>query len=260
MSTSYVESAGEIFPWKSVGAVLAEDAMLHGPLFTRPLHGARKIEEFYRACFAVAGPVQLRWSLSQDADNLILGDQIVEGRQISSGFWLQRDASGEVTELSHGMRPFTRLPPFHDAMRRRLEGFVPDEYWELDEAARVGMPVGEEMFPPLPFEDDVRFFVPVTDKPLQGPERVRGGLDSAMAVYGKRRYLVRFPGREALGSVFEGARDGHIIRCISVVVMSPTGAVKDIIGCMLPYPVFALIYHAAKERNFERLGAEYFSI
>jgi hypothetical protein len=42
--------------------------------------------------------------------------------------------------------------------------------------------------------------------------------------------------------------------------MSPTGAVKDIIGWMLPCPVFALINHAAKERNLEQPGAEYFSV
>ena len=254
-----VEQAG-VFPWNAIGAPLAKDAVLHGPLFTRPLAGARSIERFYEASHPVLGPFKTRWSLGQGGENLIVGDQRVADREVFSGFWLRRDAAGAVTEISHGMRPFAYLPPFHDAMRRRLAGLVPDTHWELDEAARVTGPLGEETFPLMNFEDDARFFSPLTGKPLQGADRVRNALAEAAAAYGKRRFLAQFPGRGVLGGVWEAAIDGHIVRTIMVVLTSPAGAVKDVIGCMLPYPAVSLVYQSVKERNMGSLGAEYFCV
>jgi hypothetical protein len=261
MSTSsYAQKGTFAFPWSAITAPLADNAILHGPLFTRPLVGAQPIEEFYEANRLVAGPLRLRWSLSQANEHLLVGDQSIGEREISSGFWLRRDSSGVVTEISHGMSPFPRLPPFHDAMRWRLGGLVPDAHWEIDEAARVRDVVGEEVFPPFRLEEDARFLSPLVDKPLQGVDRVRKALAEATVVYGTRRYLVRFPGREAFGSVWEAAVDGHVVRCMSLFVLSSAGAIKDIIACMLPYPVLALVYHGVKERNKEALGATYFSV
>jgi hypothetical protein len=253
-------SASEIFPWTAIGAPLAADATLNGPLFTRPLGGAAAIVEFYRTCAEVAGPIRLRWSVTNGDDHLVVAHQSVHDRDVSSGFWLRRDATGAVTEISHGMSPFPRLPPFHDAMRVRLDGLAPDAHWELDQASRVTAVLGEEVFPPFRLEPDARFHSPLVDRPLEGAERVRHALAEATAVYGTRRYLARFPGTEAFGSVWEAAVEGHIIRCVSLFVISPLGAIKDIIACMLPYPALALVYHGVKRRNEEKLGAGYFSV
>jgi len=63
-----------------------------------------------------------RWSWSQGSDSLLLADQRDEEKPISSGFWLRRDASGVVIEISHGVSPFPRLGPFRAAMKQRLDG------------------------------------------------------------------------------------------------------------------------------------------
>lgn len=249
-----------IFPWTAIGAPLSPNAVLHGPLLTRPLASARRIEEFYEASQAVAGGLKPRWFWSQGDNSMLLADQEVDQRPISSGFWLRRDASGAVIEISHGVSPFPRLGPFHAAMQRRLDGFVPGAHWELDEATRVTSVVGEEGFPPFQLAEDARFHSPLVDRPLEGADRVRQALAEATVVYGTRRYLFRCQAPGVFGSVWEAAVRGHIIRCVSLFFMSPTGAIKDIVACMLPYPALALVYYGVKERNSEKLGAEYFSV
>ena len=236
-----------IFPWDAVNAPLAKDAVLHAPLFTRPVVGEQPIRQFYQASHANAGPVRIRWSLNGGDGSLFIGDHRVDGHEVFSGFWLRRDASGAIIELSHGMRPFVHLPPYHDAMRRQLAGLVPDEHWELDETARVTAPPGKETFPPMSFEEDARFFSPLIAEPLQGAETVRKGLAQAASIYGTRRFLASFPGRGVLGNVWEAAVDGHVVRCVTVIVTSPAGAVRDVIGCMRPYRVHELIYRRMKE-------------
>jgi hypothetical protein len=249
-----------VFPWSAIGAPLAKDAVLHAPLFTRPVVGDQAIQRFYLASCAIAGSLKIRWSLSQGNENLVVGDQLVEERDVFSGFWLRRDASGAVIEISHGMRPFAHLPPYHDAMQRQLAGLVSDAHWELDAAARVTAPLGKETFPPMKFEEDARFFSPLLGKPLQGAENVRHALAEATSIYGTRRFLAAFSGRNVLGNVWEAAVDGHVVRCVAVVVISPAGAVKDVVGCMLPYPALELIYHKMKERTGGRLGPEYYRV
>jgi hypothetical protein len=251
-SMSYAEAHAKeqawVFPWDSVNAPLAKDAVLHAPLFTRPVVGEQPIRQFYQASHATAGPVRVRWSLSGDDGNLIIGDHRVDGNEVFSGFWLRRDASGAVIELSHAMRPFTHLPPYHDAMRRQLAGLVSDEHWELDEAARVTAPWdGKGTFPPMSFEEDARLFSPLVGEILQGGERVRSALAQAGSVYGTRRYLAAFRERGLLGQVWDAALDGHVVRGVGLIVISPAGAVKDVIGCMRPYCVQQLIYRRLKE-------------
>ena len=237
-----------IFPWDAVNAPLAKDAVLHAPLFTRPVVGEQPIRQFYQASHANAGPVRIRWSLSGDDGSLLIGDHRVDGHEVFSGFWLRHDASGAVIELSHGMRPFAHLPPYHDAMRRQLAGLVPDEHWELDETARVtGAWPGKETFPPMSFEEDARLFSPLVGEILQGGERVRNALAEAGSVYGTRLLVASFRERGLFGQVWEAALDGHVVRCVGLIVISPAGAVKDVIGCMLPYRVQQLIYRRLKE-------------
>jgi hypothetical protein len=249
-----------VFPWEAIGAPLSPNAVLHGPLLTHPLEGVRRIEEFYQASHAVAGSLQPRWSWNQGDDSLLLADQHIDKRPISSGFWLRRDSSGAVVEISHGLSPFPRLGPFHVAMRTRLEGFVPNAHWELDEATRVTSVVGEEGFPPFQLAEDVRFHSPLVDQPLEGADRVRRALAEATVVYGTRRYLFRCRAPGVFGSVWEAAVEGHIIRCVSLFFMNPAGEIKDIVACMLPYPALARVYFGVKERNSEKLGAAYFSV
>jgi hypothetical protein len=261
MSASTAEQPTDhMFPWSAIGVPLAANAVLHGPLLTQPLAAAQRIEEFYRASQAVAGGLKPRWSWSVGDNTLLLADQHVDDRAISSGFWLRRDASGAVIEISHGVSPFPRLAPYHAAMRRRLDGFVPDAHWELSEAARVTSLVGEEGFPPFQLAEDARFHSPLVDRPLEGADRVRQALAEAAVVYGTRRYLLRCQAPGVFGSVWEAAVGGHVIRCVSLFFMSPTEAIKDIVACMLPYPALALVYHGVKERNSEKLGAAYFSV
>ncbi len=260
MSGSSTDTATCAFPWDAIDAPLADTAVVHGPLFTRPLSGAPSIRRYYEASHAVAGPVKILRHLPGGDEDLVIGEQLVEGRAVHSGFWLRRDVSGSVTEISHGMRPFALLPPYNDAMRRDLAGLVSDLYWELDDGAAVVVGRDEASLLPSKLADNARLFSPVLAKLRQGQNLVASAVAATRNVLGPRRVLAQFSAPGAFGVVSEIALDGHLARTIFVVFTDPAGAATDIIACMLPFPTVALLYDKMKAIAGERLGPDYFPI
>src|SRR5260370_2302464 len=76
MSKAATNSAECIYPWEASGALLAEDATLVGPLFTRALRGAKAIREFYGTSGEVAGPLKVRWHMNKHVETFLIGGQM----------------------------------------------------------------------------------------------------------------------------------------------------------------------------------------
>jgi len=134
MSKASTNSAECIYPWEASGAPLAEDATLLGPLFTRPLRGAKAIREFYETSGEVAGPLKVRLHMNKHVETFLIGSQLVGEHNVHSALWLKRDGAGRVREISHAMRPFPLLLPYHRAMKERLAELIPQKRWTIDQS------------------------------------------------------------------------------------------------------------------------------
>lgn len=157
MSKASTNSAECIYPWEASGAPLAEDATLLGPLFTRPLRGAKAIREFYETSGEVAGPLKVRWHMNKHVETLLIGSQLVGEHNVHSALWLKRDGAGRVREISHAMRPFPLLLPYHRAMKERLAELIPQKRWTIDQSDAFTVDADEDASR-TKLADDVRFF------------------------------------------------------------------------------------------------------
>ena len=143
MSKASTNSAECIYPWEASGALLAEDATLVGPLFTRALRGAKAIREFYRTSGEVAGPLKVRWHMNKHVETFLIGSQVVGEHNVHSALWLKRDGAGRVKEISHAMRPFPLLLPYHRAMNERCTVFQSDSRETLARCGAGSVCIGE---------------------------------------------------------------------------------------------------------------------
>jgi YD repeat-containing protein len=259
MSKASTNSAECIYPWEASGALLAEDATLLGPLFTRPLRGAKAIREFYETSGEVAGPLKVRWHMNKHVETFLIGSQLVGEHNVHSALWLKRDGAGRVREISHAMRPFPLLLPYHRAMKERLAELIPQKRWTIDQSDAFTVDADEDASR-TKLAGDVRFFSPILAKPLQGAELVQFALEGVSKVLGPRRLLSEFPGDGVAGTVWEVAFDGHRVRGLTVVVTDQVGLAIKLITCMLPFPVVERFYYKMKTINGERAGPEYFPI
>jgi hypothetical protein len=259
MTTIGAATNAFIFPWDAIGAPLATDAVLNGPLFTRPLRGTDSIEAVYAASAQVAGPPTLYLALEQPGQHFLVFDQKIDGRKISSAIWLRRDASGSVVEIDHTMRAFPYLPPFNEAMRNQLAGLVPETHWQLDESVNIEKP-GDEKMPPRTYTENARFASPLLARPIVGRREVIKGLEEASRTYSTRRYLARFTAPALMAVVWDVAFGGQLIRSMAVLFHDENGAVDEILAFMGPFPAVAVLFHAVEERYKRWLGPEYFYV
>src|ERR1700704_2959480 len=122
MSKASTNSAECIYPWEASGALLAEDATLVGPLFTRALRGAKAIREFYGTSGEVAGPLKVRWHMNKHVETFLIGSQVVGDHNVHSALWLKRDGAGRGRRdqpRDASVSVVAAVPPRHEGATRR---------------------------------------------------------------------------------------------------------------------------------------------
>jgi hypothetical protein len=234
--------------------LFAADAVIYAPMLTKPVKGAREVQNIFGHAARLAGPITYTLEVRDSKQTFLFWKGQAGGFTLEAVTILVEGEDGLIHEVRVLMRPWPIVTTFRDAMYEALSASVPSDYWELqpkpvnDGTPRKFTPIALK---PIALAPDMVLHSPMLAKSVSGKAAVEAAVDLAHEIQ-SASYTSIIATPDLLIELFDCDADGYPMEGIWLQKLNEHGQIHDLTVFLRPYPAVTVLKNRTSELGAQR--------
>jgi hypothetical protein len=246
--------------------LFAADAVIHAPMLTKPVKGAREVFNIVAHAARLAGPIKYTLEVMDSRQTFLFWSGNAGGFALEAVTILVDDEDGLIREVRVLMRPWPVVTIFRDAMHKALSASVPADFWDLqpkpvnDGTPRKFTPIALKRIPLAP---DMVLHSPMLARSVSGKAEVEAAVGLAHEIQSASSYTSIIATPDLLIELFDCDADGYPMEGIWLQKLNEHGQIHDLTVYLRPYPAVTVLRNRTKELGEKRdvlVGDDYWQL